>query len=89
MAFCVVMHLSVTNFNLNVLLSFLDCLAYNACSVALVVNYVSALKTRFILYNLPYPLCDHPKIKYFLKSMRINRPMSVVQHNIIDIEMLE
>ena len=55
----------VANVNLNVLLSFLECLAHNACSVALIANYLSAIKAQFILYNLPFALCDHSKIKCF------------------------
>ena len=88
-AFCVIMDLSIKNVSLQMLLSFLECLAHNACSVSLTANYVSALKDNFILYNLPFILCDHPKIKYFHKAMKINMPLSVTQHNIIGIHMPE
>ena len=31
---------------------------------------------------------DHPKVKYFLKTLRINRPLTVKPHNIISVERL-
>ena len=31
---------------------------------------------------------DHPKRKYFLKALRINRPLSVKLHNIISVDRL-
>ena len=46
-------------------------------------------KASFVLYDLPYHVLDDPKIKLFQKSIRINRPLNLVSHNIIDIQMLE
>ena len=40
------------------------------------------------MYDLPYHVLDHPKIKYFPKSLRINRPVNVAPHNIITISRL-
>ena len=52
-------------------------------------NYLSAIKASFVLYDLPYHLLDHPKIKLFQKSVRINRSLTPVSHNIIDLPMLD
>ena len=54
----------------------------------LCVNYASAIKANFIVYDLPFHICDHPKIKYFIKSLKINRPLAITHHNIVDIPML-
>ena len=54
----------------------------------MIANYVSALKAHFVLYDLPFELLDLPKVKYFVKSIRINRPLSITSHNVITIPIL-
>ena len=68
-----------------VILSFLECLVSNACSASVIANYVSAIKASCIVYDLPFEVLDHPKVKYFLKVPRINRPVSITSHNVITI----
>ena len=87
-AFCVVVKVSLTSVSVKLLLSFLECLVVNKCSVSMICNHVSAIKANFIVYDLPFQVCDHPKIKYFIKSLKINRPLKVSHHNIVDIPML-
>ena len=87
-AFCLLMKVSLSNLSVKVLIAFFECLVANKCSVAMVSNYASAIKANFIVYDLPFHICDHPKIKYFIKSLKINRPLSVTSHNIVDIPML-
>ena len=89
LAFCVYMQVTLKEINVNVILSFCECLVINNCSVSMIANYLSAIKASFVLYNMCYSLLDHPRIKYFQKSMRINRPLAVTSHNIIDLAMLE
>ena len=68
---------------------FCECLVINNCSVSMIANYLSAIKASFVLYNMSYSLLDHPRIKYFQKSMHINRPLAVTSHNVIDLAMLQ
>ena len=89
MAFCIVMEVAIENVSVKVLLSFLECRVINKCSAAVVANYVSAIKASLTLYDLEFVICDHPNVKYYLKSLQINRPLSVTHHNIIDIPMLK
>ena len=89
LAFCICMDVSVARVNVEVILSFLECLVHNKCSVAMISNYVSAIKACLVLYDLPFHILDHQKIKYFQKSLRINRPLSLTSHNIIDLDGLE
>ena len=87
-AFCIVTKCAFVNINVIVVLSFLECLVGNSCSAGMVANYVSAIRASFVMYDLPYLVLDHPKVKYFLKSLRINRPVVVMPHNIITISRL-
>ena len=89
MAFCIIMNVQLVKISVKVLLSFLECLASNQCSATMVANYISAIKANLTLYHLNFSICDHPNVKYFIRSLRINRPLSVVYHNIIDIPMLK
>ena len=80
------MDVSVARVDVKVILLFLECLICNECSVAMISNYVSAIKACFVL---PFHILDHPKIKYFQKSVKINRPLTLISHNIIDLNSLE
>ena len=70
------------------MLSLLECLGHNKCSVCMIENYVSPIKANFILYDLQYTVFQQPKIKYFIKALRINRPLSLRPYNIISIARL-
>ena len=87
-AFCVFTKASLIHVNVKVILSFLECLVTNECSVSMIANYMSAIKTSFIMYDLPFETLDHPKVKYFLKELRINRPVTIASHNVITISHL-
>ena len=83
------MQVALKEIDVNVILSFFECLVINNCSVSMIANYLSAIKASFVLYNMSYSLLDHPRIKYFQKSMRINRPLAVTSQNVIDLSMLQ
>ena len=68
MAFCIVMKVAIHSVSVKVLLSFLECLVMNKCSATMVANYVSAIKACLTLYDLGFVICDHPNVKYYLKS---------------------
>ena len=89
LAFCICMDVSVARVDVKVILSFLECLICNKFSIAMISNYVSAIKACFVFYDLPFHILDHPKIKYFQKSLKINRPLTLTSHNIIDLHSLE
>ena len=87
-AFCIFTKSCLENANVKVILSFLECLVSNAVSSCMLANYVSAIKANLILYDLPFQMLDHPKVKYFIKAVKINRPLALKSHNIISISML-
>ena len=47
---------------------------------------MSAIKAKFIIYDLNYAVADHHRVKYFLKSVRINRPLSIPNRHIMDLK---
>ena len=89
LAFCVYMQVALMEIDVNVILSFCECLVVNHCFVSMITNYLSAIKASFLFYNMPYSLLDHRRIKYFQKSMHIDRPLAVTSHNVIDLPLLE
>ena len=54
----------------------------------MLANYVSAIKAMFILFHLDYHILKDPQIKYVIKSVRINRPLSFFRRNIMDLHTL-
>ena len=87
-AFCILNKVLLCNINKKVILAFLECVVLNHFSTCVVTNYISAIRAYFVIYNLSFVIFDHPKIKYYIKSLKINRPLSVKSHNLIDISWL-
>ena len=87
-AFCVYTKCLLTQVDIKVILAFLECLVINGCSTSVIGNYVSAIKAHFVLHDLSFEVFHNPKLKYFLKSLKINRPLTVKPHNIITIDRL-
>ena len=87
-AFCIYIKCALAKVDIQVVLSFLECLVMNGCSTSMVENYVSVIKAHFVLHDLSFGVFDHPKLKYFLKALRVNRPLSVKSHNIISLDTL-
>ena len=82
------MGVSLHHLSVEILLAFLECLIANDVSVVVLCNYVSAIKAQCIMYDLKYHVCNSVKIKYFIKSVKISRPLCLKSHNVIDLEML-
>ena len=79
-AFCIVTKSCIVNVNVKMVLSFLECLLSNSCSCCMIANYVLAVKANFILHDLLFEVLDHPKVKYFVKALKINRPLAINSH---------
>ena len=76
-AFCIVSGVILPDVNVIIVMSFLECPVQNHCSCVMSENYMSAIKASFVLYDLPFVGFEHPKIKYFIKSIKINRPLTL------------
>ena len=88
-AFCVFVGLSLYKVNEKNVISFLEYLVQQNASVHMLANYVAAIKVNFIMHNLTRTCFSDPKIKYFLKSVRINRPLRVPRRNIMSVKTLK
>ena len=75
LAFCCHMGILMSSVNVKVLLAFLECLNENGVSPNMLSNYVSAIKAKFVLYGLPTKCLESRRIYYYVKSLRINRPL--------------
>ena len=87
--FCISVSVGLYDVSVCTVLCFLEYLMHNNVSVGMIVNYVSALKAMAIVYSIPHEVFQHPKIKYFIKSIRMNRPLRTTKRNIMDINTLE
>ena len=66
-AFCICVNKSVHDINLGVTLAYL---AENNVSVHMVANNISAIRASLIMYGLDYLYLDHPRVRYFVKSLK-------------------
>ena len=74
--------------NVKIVLAFLNCLVMNQYSPCVIANYTSAIKANFVLHDLLFMVLDYPRVKYYLKSLKIKRPLSARSHKVIDITWL-
>ena len=87
-SFCICINVSLYQLSITTVVSFLEYLVSNGTSVHMVSNYFSALKAMAVVYNLQFQIFYHPQVKYFIKSLKINRPLTVCTKNIMDIKAL-
>ena len=71
------------------LLCFLECLHYNGVKHLQMANYLSAIKTTFLLYGLDVACFADARIKYYQKSIQIHAPLSVKLKKVIDVTLLK
>ena len=88
-AFYICAKISIRCISHSVVLAFLEFLAWNKkVSVHMVANNVSAIKANLVLYGLDHTFIDRPRIKYFIKSMKMSEPLSVTDRPIMSIKTL-
>ena len=71
-----------------VLLAFMEYLVLNGITSANISNYLAGIRAQFIVFNLDTVAFQHQQIQYFLKSLKINRPLQPKLHKHIDIQLL-
>ena len=75
--------------SVSVALFYLEFLVDNCVSVNMIKNHIAAIRAMFIVHNLQYGSWEHPKISYFVKSLKLHRPMVLRKRNIIDLTTLK
>ena len=88
-AFCLFTKVSLLKVSVSAVLSYLECLVENEVSVNIVMNLISAIRAMSILYDLHYEAWDHPKVSYFVKALKLHRPMVLTKRNIVNIGTLK
>ena len=88
-AFCVCVNAPLFAISVECILSFLEYLSSYRVSVHMLANYISAVKAMGIIYGLHVEALDDRRVKYFIKSRKVNRQFAVVKRNIMDISTLK
>ena len=83
------MSIAVESIDVNGLLAFLECLTYNQTSVNMLANYLAAIRTNFNLLGLNSSILDDKRLNYYIKSMKLNRPVCLSTKNVISLEILQ
>ena len=71
-----------------VLLAFTEYLVLNQVSPAGISNYLAGIRAQCIVFDLDTSYFQHHKIQYFLRSLKINRPLQPRILKNIDIQLL-
>ena len=87
-AFSVCAGLNVLNLNQMHIMSYIEYLVIHGVSAHMLTSHISSCKAKFTMYDLQFHLWDHPSVRYYLKSVKINRPNVVTKKHIIDLAML-
>ena len=86
--FCVCLSLDLNKVSTDDALFYLEYLVRNDVSVNMIANHVSVVRANFVILGLDFLIWDHPNIKYFQKSIKINRPLVATTTNLTDIQAL-
>ena len=74
--------------DVHILLAFLEYLYQNNKSVPNIANCLAAIKALSIINDLPTESFRHQKLQLFIRSLKINRPLTVRSHSVFDEHML-
>ena len=83
------MSIGVESIDANGLLAFLECLKHNEISMNMLANYLAAIKAKISVLGLNASVLDDKRLKYYLRSLKLNRPVCLSTKNIISIETLQ
>ena len=86
--FCICNKIVIQCISLQEIMAYLEFLVENNVSANMLANNISALKANFVKWGLKFKIWDHPRIKYFLKSVKINRPLRPTHRNIMSLDVL-
>ena len=75
LGFLVAAGLSLQQVDISVILTFMEYFHSQNYKMASISNYMAALRAFFILYDLPTAIFKDHKIQYFIKALKLNRPL--------------
>ena len=71
------------------LLCFLECLQFNGVKQPQMANYLSAIKTKFLILGLDVACFSDFRLKYYQKAVQMHAPLNAKLKRIIDIPVLK
>ena len=86
--FLVASGLSLDKVNIYVLLAFLEYLYANALTPSNISNYLAGIRAFFIIHDLPTDIFRDERIQMFVKSLKINRPLTLQSNPVFSMDML-
>ena len=88
MTFLVVSGLHSGEVNVQLLLAFLEYLYENNYTVSNITNYLAAIRAVSIIYDLPTECFKNQKIQMLIRSLKLNRPLTLRSQSVLDENML-
>ena len=88
MSFLVAVGLLPSQVHTNTLLAFMEYLCQNNFTPANISNYLAGIRAYCVLYNISTTPFRHEKIQMFIKSLKINRPLSIKNNPVLTHDML-
>ena len=89
LAFCEFIQISAHPVSLQVLLFFVELLAFNNLKPTSIMNYGTVVKAQCKWFNLKVHNFDHPNFKLFMKAVNTSIRSHLVHKVIFDIQTLE
>ena len=71
------------------LLCFLEYLQFNGVKQPQMANYLSAIKTKFLIFALDVACFSDYRLRYYQKAVQMHSPLNVKLKSIIDISLLK
>ena len=75
LALCICMKISVYSIEVDHILCFMEFLVGSKVSVSMIQNYLSAVRAKFVFYDLNSCILSDQRIRLYIKSLKINRPL--------------
>ena len=88
LAFVAFMHWDVHQVNVFSLLCFLECLQFNGVKHNQMVNYLSAIKSKFLIFGLDVTCFTDARLKLYQRAIQLHAPLTVKLNQIIDVPLL-
>ena len=88
LAFVAFMHWDLFQVNVFSLLCFLECLQFNGVKHTQMANYLSAIRSKFLIFGLDVTCFTDPRLKLYQRAIQLHAPLTVKLHKIIDIPLL-
>ena len=82
------MDMALEKVNVDYLLVYLEFLVLNSYNHGYIANQLAGIKATFVMYALPTAIFDDDRVRYFMRSLRLESPLRVTLHSVIDIPLL-